>query len=61
MVSGPAPAGMATSATVSRSCRPPWPTSNTTPRCLAASAERGSSLPSWTYVVNSPPMFGRAE
>src|SRR6516165_7038035 len=36
---------------------PPWPTSKTTPRCLAASAA-GSRRPSWTRLVKSPAKFG---
>jgi len=38
----------------------PWPISNITPLCLAARAA-GSSLPSWTILVNLPPMLGAPE
>src|SRR5918911_33018 len=38
IVSGVQPPGIATSATVKSKLPPPWPTSKSTPRCLAASA-----------------------
>src|SRR3979490_914116 len=40
IVSGVQPPGIATSATVKSKLPPPWPTSNITPRCLAASARQ---------------------
>ena len=60
IVSGVQPPGIATSATVKSKLPPPWPTSKSTPRCLAASAA-GNSLPSCTMLVKTPDMFGKPE
>ena len=45
IVSGPAPAGSATSATVKSKLPPPWPTSKITPRCLAAAPPAAAGRP----------------